>query len=409
VVGHRTSKKNKEEFLAQKIMRSFRPVRSGIITIAVVIVVVFLPKMNNAFRSHLMQQFMASARTQARSPPVAVCGWLGADNNNGDRDSSSCGANEELPSKHAPPSVKARLTNQHRQPFSAYPYTTPMLQSTDKRSLFYDPTVELSDIDSSEDQYHNSTTAKNTTTTATNANAATVGESSSSSSSSVRQHQPNATATALQSLLRTRRTSSNYQYPPIHSVDFYKAALDRAVAAGRTAPNHKRTEAVSFRRIAAPDTIQKLADIATKVSNNPTKGEKWQRTPAFLVTLVHHETVQAKTHVPITADNTTTAATSEDDLYKPISFVPPTSTLELEDYAAACAATQNVLLSLHSEGLATKWATGPVIQTPAFRTLIDANATDRIVALIFIGESASQTTMKRTYRRDFHGDFLRDV
>jgi nitroreductase len=389
VVGHRSSRKNLEEFLAQKIMRSFRPVRSGIINIAVVIVVFFLPKMNNAFRSHLMQQFMASARTQARSPPVAVCGWLGADNN-GDCD-SSCGGEEP----HAPPSVKARLTNQHRQPFTSYPYTTPMLQSTDKRSLFYDPTVELSEIDSSEDQCHNSTTANTT-----NANA-TTGESSSSSSSSVRQHQPNATATALQSLLRTRRTSSNYQYPPLHSVDFYIAALDRAVAAGRTAPNHKRTEAVSFRRIAAPDTIRKLADIATKVSNNPAKGEKWQRTPAFLVTLVHHETVQT--------DNNTTAAPSADDLYKPISFVPPTSTLELEDYAAACAATQNVLLSLHSEGLATKWATGPVIQTPAFRTLIDANATDRIVALIFIGESASQTTMKRTYRRDFHGDFLRDV
>jgi nitroreductase len=354
-----------------------------------------LLKMNNAFRSHLMQQFMASARNQARSPPVAVCGWLGAD---GDRDSASSSSDENTAATMSP-HAQARLNQRHRHHFVAYPYTTPMLQSADKRSLFYDPTIDLvSEIDS----YDTNTT---TTADATNDDATA----------------PNATAAALQSLLRTRRTSSKYQHPPLHSAAYYTAALDRAVAAGRTAPNHKRTEAVSFRRIASPETIRKLAAIAAKVSDNPAKGEKWQRTPAFLVTLVHHQTVQAAagnalSSAPAADDdddddhsNNILPITEDDAWYKPLAFVPPQSTLELEDYAAACAATQNVLLSLHSEGLATKWATGPVIQTPAFRSLIDANATDRIVALIFIGESASPTVLKRTYRRNFHGDFLRDV
>lgn len=348
------------------------------------------PNMNNAFRSHLMQQFMASARNQARSPPVAVCGWLGAA---GDRDSASSSSDENTAAKS--PHVQPRLNHRHRHHFVAYPYTTPMLQSADKRSLFYDPTIDLiSEIDS----YDTNTTTADATHDETTA--------------------PNATAAALQSLLRTRRTSSKYQYPPLHSTAYYTAALDRAVAAGRTAPNHKRTEAVSFRRIASPETIRKLAAIAAKVSNNPAKGEKWQRTPAFLVTLVHHQSVQAAGNVTSSApaadddddhSNNILPIAVDDALYKPLAFVPPQSTLELEDYAAACAATQNVLLSLHSEGLATKWATGPVIQTPAFRTLIDAKATDRIVALIFVGESASPTVLKRTYRRDFHGDFLRDV
>ena len=62
-------------------------------------------------------------------------------------------------------------------------------------------------------------------------------------------------------------------------------------------------------------------------------------------------------------------------------------------YAAACAAVQNVLLSLHAEHIASKWATGPVIETPAFRELINADPTDRIVALIMIGPAPQLPTM----------------
>jgi nitroreductase len=291
-----------------------------------------------------------------------------ADNNNGD--SSPPHNDSETSSPYM-----TRL-DQHRRQFS---YATPMLQSdTDARHHHHPRTrtvfTDISEIDSG--------------------GTLPLEESSSSVS---------ATATALQSLLRTRRTTSHYRYPSHHSMEFYRAAIDRAVAAGRSAPNHKRTEAVSFRRIASDTTISRLADIASKVSQNPSKGEKWKRTPSFLVTLVHQDTMQEE-------EDVSTTTTPEDFLYKPMTYIPPTSTMELEDYAAACAATQNVLLSLHSEGLATKWATGPIIQTPAFRSLIDAGKTDRVVALIFIGEAAaSQKTLQRTYRRTFHGDFLRDV
>lgn len=89
----------------------------------------------------------------------------------------------------------------------------------------------------------------------------------------------------------------------------------------------------------------------------------------------------------------------------------------LSQYAAACAAIQNVLLSLHAEGIGSKWATGPVILTPAFRNLIDASPTDRIAGLIMVGgttdfESEREeqlTTARRSRRRSMQGDLLVDL
>ena len=70
-------------------------------------------------------------------------------------------------------------------------------------------------------------------------------------------------------------------------------------------------------------------------------------------------------------------------------------------YASACAAVQNVLLSLHAEEIATRWATGPVIQTPAFRQLVGATTRDRIVALIMVGlpKSSHETVTDARPRR----------
>lgn len=86
-------------------------------------------------------------------------------------------------------------------------------------------------------------------------------------------------------------------------------------------------------------------------------------------------------------------------------------------YAAASAAVQNVLLSLHAEGIGSKWATGPVIRTPAFRQLIQALPTDRIAALIMLGGStefvsereAQITAARRGRRRSIHGDLVVDL
>jgi hypothetical protein len=90
----------------------------------------------------------------------------------------------------------------------------------------------------------------------------------------------------------------------------------------------------------------------------------------------------------------------------------------LGKYASASAAIQNVLLSLHAESIATKWATGPILYTPAFRQLMDSQPTDRIVGLIMIGGQNSAilvdpreeqiTNARRCRRRKLYGDVLID-
>lgn len=81
-------------------------------------------------------------------------------------------------------------------------------------------------------------------------------------------------------------------------------------------------------------------------------------------------------------------------------------------YASACASIQNLLLSLHSEGLACKWST-PMSLThcQAFRALINCASDDLVAGVIMIGLSASsnESTMKRHRRRLFFGDTLRDL
>lgn len=78
-----------------------------------------------------------------------------------------------------------------------------------------------------------------------------------------------------------------------------------------------------------------------------------------------------------------------------------------------------MLLSLHAEGIGSKWATGPVIRTQAFRDLVQAEPTDRVAALIMIGGKNSTqfssererqiTKVRRNRRRTIEGDLLTDL
>ncbi len=96
------------------------------------------------------------------------------------------------------------------------------------------------------------------------------------------------------------------------------------------------------------------------------------------------------------------------DIFKELPHVAPRTVRQLEDYAAACASIQNLLLSLHSEGLGSKWATGPVIRTRAFRDLIGCEEDDMVVGLIMVGWPKRVPRMPRR-RRDLEGDILKDV
>jgi nitroreductase len=92
----------------------------------------------------------------------------------------------------------------------------------------------------------------------------------------------------------------------------------------------------------------------------------------------------------------------------------PVTERDLEDYAAASSAVQNVLLSLHSEHIASKWVTGPVIRTPFFRELVrelvQVSPHDRIESSLIIGYAdESKRLHQRRRRRPLHGDVLVDL
>ena len=63
----------------------------------------------------------------------------------------------------------------------------------------------------------------------------------------------------------------------------------------------------------------------------------------------------------------------------------PDPTVDLEDYAACCCATQNILLAAHAEGLAAKWRTGAMASYRAALEHLGLGEDDRIVAYIYLG------------------------
>ncbi|HEX2728453.1 MAG TPA: nitroreductase family protein, partial [Rubrobacteraceae bacterium] len=57
----------------------------------------------------------------------------------------------------------------------------------------------------------------------------------------------------------------------------------------------------------------------------------------------------------------------------------------LENYAACCAALQNMQLTAHSLGLASIWRTGPVAYHDHMRAFFGLSDGDRIVAYLYVG------------------------
>jgi hypothetical protein len=150
-------------------------------------------------------------------------------------------------------------------------------------------------------------------------------------------------AQELQSLLRSRQTAakpllfSTAPDTPMQQeeIDKLRPALDRAVQAAMMAPNHKRTEPFSFKRIwAHTHAATALADICFEVTFRRKKSElvarkkqeKWAQIPAFLVALVHNN--QAKVEVDSDMDET--------DNFSSLKYSPPMTERQLEDVSRKC-------------------------------------------------------------------------
>ena len=224
---------------------------------------------------------------------------------------------------------------------------------------------------------------------------------------------------AFQRLIALRRTVSNFAVRPpslaSSDAEYLRGAISRGVACAASAPNHKVTEPSTFRRILAPSAAsERLLVIAHEVtlrrlldgklsgegacrSEAARKREKWATVPAFVVATVGG------------MDDQVSSGGAEYDPYGELPHVPPSTIAQLEDHASTCASVQNLLLSLHAEGLGCKWATGPVIRTRSFRDLIDCRRDEMVVALIMVGWAKRLPTSSRRRFRELEGDVLRDV
>mmetsp|Transcript_4133 Transcript_4133/g.10493 ORF Transcript_4133/g.10493 Transcript_4133/m.10493 type:complete len:344 (+) Transcript_4133:44-1075(+) len=333
------------------------------------------------FRSHLMQSFAANARTQSR-PPIALFSFGGANSS----------SDKQTGTGYRPQRYDASTSNRHPTSSSIKSYQLQELRP------FSATSSSLEEGDSSVSAAVSATTIPSDSTPPP----LTV---------STQQFQ-------LQQLIASRRTVSNFVSQPssqkLSDRHFLHDAIARGVEVAITAPNRKVTEPTTFHRILTPSVAsERLLTIAYKVTlrrllDNKLSGdeacrseairkrEKWAKIPAFVVATVSGMEDQAS------SDDV-----CEEDSYRELPHVPPATIRQLEDYASASASIQNLLLSLHAEGLGSKWATGPVIRTRAFRDLIGCDQKDMVVGLIMVGWPKSLPRLRR--RRAVEGDVLRDV
>lgn len=349
-----------------------------------------------AFRSHLMQQFAAQARTQSR-PPLALIGLLTDDNNN------SSGANAVTALPDLDSSWRGLDASERYRHLSS-------IETSSKTSVNLRRRHTDSDVFQSSSQHGTLVPLPRQFSTEAHSH---DGEDECEEDSADAVHELEGKVnlpSTFQSLLKTRRTTSRFSAltsptPVYEEADYWNSALERAVLCGYQAPNHKRTEPFTFKRMVAPsESTERLADIAYHVALRTGKNEekagkkrdKWTNIPAFLVATVEDDP----------SDDDGLENLNE---YDQLPYKPPQSERALEDYASACAAVQNVLLSLHAEDIATKWATGPIVRTPAFRELVQAKDNDRIVALIMVGQALKSKPKQRRIRRPLRSGSSEDI
>ncbi len=180
--------------------------------------------------------------------------------------------------------------------------------------------------------------------------------------------------------LRGRRSISN-----LRNDAPARAIIQRIIDAAVWAPNHHLTEPWRFHALAGGARERLGEAVATwlRRERDPTDaavqaeiksaGSRLMRAPVVVVV------------AQVVADDALTA---------------------LEDYAACCSATQNLLLAAHAEGLAAKWRTGPMAEAPAAKQFLGLREADRIVAYVYVGYPAANLPADSRTRRPAQVDWV---
>lgn len=166
-------------------------------------------------------------------------------------------------------------------------------------------------------------------------------------------------------VLRGRRTIDLYLQTRVPD-----DVLRQAIEAATWAPNHHVTEPwhfYPFGRETIDACLDLVRDIVTKKKDNRQAGEhkarSWSEKPGWLLV---------------------TCQKSDDELR------------QQEDYAACCAATQNLMLYLWKAGIGSKWTTGDITRDPRLYDIAGIDP-DRefVVGLIWYGYPKLTPTQSR--------------
>jgi nitroreductase len=155
-------------------------------------------------------------------------------------------------------------------------------------------------------------------------------------------------------VLRGRRTIELFLHTPVP-----QHLIEEAIDAATWAPNHHVTEPWQFYAVGT-ETKERCLDLCSDIVKAK-KGEKasafkrqsWSEKPGWLVV---------------------TCRRSKDEL------------LQQEDYAACCAAVQNLLLYLWKAGVGSKWTSGDITRDSRFLNIIGIDEAEAfVVGLIWYG------------------------
>lgn len=161
--------------------------------------------------------------------------------------------------------------------------------------------------------------------------------------------------------IRTRRTIAKFRPEPVDD-----GTLDRLLAAGIWAPNHHLTEPWRF-IVLGPETQRQLSERYAELRMDKAPADAHERRAR-----IREESVRKFLAIPTVV---TVAALQEGDPQR-----------RREDYAATCAAIQNIQLAAWSEGVGVKWSTAAVIHDPSTYALLDIDRERfEIIALLYIG------------------------
>ena len=161
------------------------------------------------------------------------------------------------------------------------------------------------------------------------------------------------TANGFQNMVKSRRTVNKFDATEVDD-----GVLRRALECAIAAPNRRGTEPWRFIKL-GKETVGKVVKLREKLQVGGGSFESWTKVPHWIVV-------------------TYTRA--------PPDSGPDGKMQQREDFKSTCCAVQNLLLSMWSEGIGTKWTDGPIQRTPEFAEICGVDLEkEKVAGVIWYG------------------------